>query len=357
MISLSVQCRDEVANRERFLAMRIGLAILCVLGGFAAAQDPPLPPEMAFAPLPSHAPEPKDNPSTPEKIALGRQLFFDPILSSSGTIACATCHQPAHAWTDGRATAVGHAPLQRNTPTILNAAFNTRGAMFWDNREQGLEAQSLHPMRDGNEMRGVAAERDATDQIVKRIASIPAYRKAFGGTVTVSALTKAIAAFERTLITVNTPFDRFMRGEKSALTAQQQRGMQTFTRAGCQHCHGGPMLSDFKLHVIGAPGERQAFRTPSLRNLAHTAPFMHNGRLRTLDDVLVFYDVLMDEVSETIEGGDTSVQPPLDPLLKPLNLNPNDYDDLKAFLESLSGANYDQSAPKSVPSGLKAGGR
>src|SRR6187455_851492 len=101
MMCVSVECHDEVADRERFLAMRIGLAILCVLGGIAVPQDPPLPPEMAFAPLPSRAPEPKDNPSSPEKIDLGRQLFFDPILSPSGTIACATCHQPAHAWTDG----------------------------------------------------------------------------------------------------------------------------------------------------------------------------------------------------------------------------------------------------------------
>jgi cytochrome c peroxidase len=333
------------------------LAILCVLGGIVAGQDTALPPEMAFAPLPSHAPEPKDNPSTPEKIALGRHLFFDPILSSSGTIACATCHQPAHGWTDGRATAEGMAPLQRNAPTILNAAFNTGGVMFWDNREQGLEAQSLHPVRDGNEMRGAGASADAAQMAAQRVQAVPAYRKAFGGQVTVEKLTRAIAAFERTLITPDTAFDRFMRGDTSALSAQQQRGMKTFTRAGCQHCHGGPMLSDFKLHVIGAPGERQAFRTPSLRNLAHTAPYMHNGRLRTLDDVLVFYDVLMDEVSETIEGGDNSVQPPLDPLLKPLNLKPEDYGDLKAFLESLSEPNYDQSAPKTVPSGLKPGGR
>jgi cytochrome c peroxidase len=357
MMSLSVECRDEVADRERFLAMRMGLAILFVLGGIAAAQDPPLPPEMAFAPLPSRAPEPKDNPSTPAKIALGRQLFFDPILSPSGTIACATCHQPAHAWTDGRATAVGLEPLQRNAPTILNVGFNTGGSMFWDNREQGLEAQSLHPVRDGNEMRGTGAGRDAAQMAAQRVQAIPAYRKAFGGQVTVEQLTHAIAAFERSLITPDTAFDRFMRGDTSALSGQQQRGMKTFTRAGCQHCHGGPMLSDFKLHVIGAPGERQAFRTPSLRNLAHTAPYMHNGSLRTLDDVLVFYDQLMDEVSETIEGGDTSAQPPLDPLLKPLNLNPNDYDDLKAFLESLSAPHYDQSAPESVPSGLRPGGR
>jgi cytochrome c peroxidase len=336
--------------------MRIGLLASCVLGGIVAAQDTPLPPEMKFAPLPLRAPEPADNPSSPAKVALGRQLFFDPILSSSGTISCATCHQPAHAWTDGRATALGHAPLLRNTPTILNVGFNTGGAMFWDNREQGLESQSLHPLRGSEEMRGTAVERDAVLQATKRVQKIPAYREAFGGEVTVVRLTQAIAAFERSLVTSDTPFDKFMRGEASALNAQQQRGMKAFTQAGCQHCHGGPMLSDFKLHVIGGPGERQAFRTPTLRNLRDTAPYLHNGRLRTIDDVLVFYDQLMDEVSETIEGGDSSAQPPLDPLLKPIDVRPEDFDDIKSFLDSLSEPHYDKSAPKSVPSGLKPGG-
>ena len=334
--------------------MRIGLITWCILGGMAAAQDPPLPPEMKFAPLPSRAIDPAENPSSPAKVALGKLLFFDPVLSSSGNIACATCHQPARGWTDGRATAVGHAPLRRNTPTILNVGFNTGGAMFWDNREQGLEAQSLHPMRGGDEMRGTATERDAVEQAVKRVQAIPAYRKAFGGDVTTTTLTQALAAFERSLVTSDTTFDKFMRGDATALNTQQQRGMKAFTQAGCQHCHGGPMLSDFKLHVIGAPGERQAFRTPTLRNLPHTAPYMHNGRLRTLDDVLVFYDQLMDEVSETIEGGDTSAQPPLDPLLKAINVRPEDFEDIKAFLESLSESHYDQSAPERVPSGLKA---
>jgi cytochrome c peroxidase len=344
----------QTMNLPRLLCMSL-------LATFSMAQEPALPPEMQFAPLPAAIPDPADNPGSPGKITLGRLLFFDPILSSNQKIACATCHQPARGWTDGRTIAVGVEALKRNTLTILNVGFNTNGTMFWDNREQGLEAQSMHPIRSHDEMRGDGpAEREALDIAVKRVRAVPAYRESFQATfqgeATAQRLAQAIAAFERSLVTAGTPFDRFLRGDRSALNTQQQRGMKAFTDAGCQHCHGGPMLSDFKLHVIAAPGERQAFRTPSLRNLPHTAPYMHNGSLRTLDDTLLFYEVLMDEVSETLEGGDTAAHPPLDPLLKHLDLKAEDFADLKAFFESLSDPHYDRSAPEHVPSGLKPGG-
>ena len=334
---------------------------MSLLAAAVAGQEATVPPEMAFAPLPSSAAAPEGNPSSPAKVALGRLLFFDPILSATRTIACATCHKPAHGWTDGRATAVGIEPLKRNTLTILNVGFNTGGAMFWDNREQGLEAQAQHPIRSHDEMRGdVCQEHEAVDLAVKRLQGIPEYRErfraAFEDRVTARGITHAIAAFERSLVTDDTPFDKFLRGDRKALTAPQQRGMNTFTQAGCQHCHGGPMLSDFKLHVIAAPGERQALRTPSLRNLKHTAPYMHNGSMRTLDDVLLFYEQLMDEVSETLEGGDRAAHPPLDPLMKHLDVKVEDFGDLKAFLESMSATHYDQDVPDSVPSGLKPGG-
>lgn len=328
------------------------LPCIGLLATFAVAQDPALPAGMEFAALPAAVP------GHPKQVELGRLLFFDPVLSASSTIACATCHQPHRGWTDGLPTAVGEGPLQRNTPTILNVTFNAGGAMFWDNRAQGLEAQALHPIRARDEMRGSAhGERQAVELAVQRVREIREYqqrfREAFKAEVDATRVTQALAAFERSLVTADTAFDRFMRGDKSALSTAQQRGMRAFTQAGCQHCHGGPMLSDFKLHVIGAPGERQAFRTPTLRNLTHTAPYMHNGRLRTLDDVLVFYDLLMDEVSETLEGGDYAAHPPLDPLLKPINVNPDDFENLKAFLESLSAERYDQGTPEAVPSGLQ----
>jgi cytochrome c peroxidase len=293
----------------------------------------------------------------PMQVELGRLLFFDPVLSATKTVACATCHQPQHGWTDERETARGFTSLTRNTPTILNVAFNADGVMFWDNRERTLEAQVLHPIRAREEMRGDACEeRNVADLIVKRVQNIDEYRRRFDGEVTMSKIATAIATFERTLITTDTPFDKFMRGDKTALKPHQQRGLKAFEESGCIHCHGGPMLSDYKLHVIGAPGERQAFRTPSLRNLKHTAPFMHNGRMHSLDEVLLFYEQLMDEVSETIEGGDNATQPPLDPLLKHLQIKPGDLLDLKAFLESLSVNAYDQKIPAWVPSGLHPGG-
>jgi cytochrome c peroxidase len=210
-------------------------------------------------------------------------------------------------------------------------------------------------------MRGDAcSEAGAMTQAAARVSAIEAYRTRFAKAfalrateaITEKHLARAIAAFERSLVTANTPFDRFMRGDQSALNQEQQRGMKVFTDAGCNQCHGGPMLSDYKLHFIGVQGERRPIRTPSLRNITHTTPFMHNGSIRTLRDVLTFYELLMDAVSETIEGGDKAGDPPLDPLLKQLDLKAEDFPALEAFLGSLSDSRYDGTLPKQVPSGL-----
>ncbi len=362
-----------------------------LLTGGALAAEPVVPPEMRLEPLPLRAPEPADNPTTPAKVALGRLLFFDPILSATKDVACATCHHPRFGWGDGRATPIGvggrglgperklvaansFAPLARNAPSLLNVVFNglvagvkpsaATAPMFWDARVQGLENQALVPVRSREEMRGdLCAETDSVEQAVGRVQAIAEYRELFGKAfdstsnegVTAKRLTHAIAAFERSLITTNAPFDRFLRGDKLALMAEQQRGLRVFQDAGCIQCHGGPMLSDFKLHFIGvadstADGRRE-FRTPTLRNLKHTAPYMHNGSQRTLRDVLVFYEALSDAVSETLDGGDTTTQPRLDPLLKHLNLIADDFSALEAFLDSLND-DYDRSTPARVPSGL-----
>lgn len=323
--------------------MKRFLVTFCILAIRALAEDAIVP----FAALPQQA----DGERNRAKSELGRLLFFDPILSATETVSCSTCHQPAKGWTDGRETALGIEPLTRNTLTILNAGFNTDGVMFWDNREVGLKAQVRHPILAKEEMRGDACrEREAAGLATRRVRAVPEYqrqfRDVFGGEATFERIADAIATFERSLVTSDTAFDRFMRGDKSALSARQQNGMKLFERAGCNRCHGGAMLSDFKLHVVGAPGERQAFRTPSLRNLRHTAPYMHNGRLRRLDEVLDFYDELMDEVGETLDGGDTSAQPPLDPLLRHLNIDEADFEDMKAFLDSLNADSYDQTEPQ-----------
>jgi cytochrome c peroxidase len=351
-----------------------------------------IPPEMRFGILPWLAPEPKDNPATADKIALGRLLFFDPVLSSTRDVSCATCHHPRLGWTDGRATPIGvggtglgpartfRAPaslplLARNVPTILNVGFNglvsgtnpdpAAAPMFWDSRVQSLERQALAPIRSLEEMRGDAcADTEAVEQAVGRVRAIGEYRELFSAAfgqppaeaVTPEHLAQAIAAFERSLVTPPTAFDRFLDGDPLALNSQQQRGLRNFQDAGCIHCHGGPMLSDFKPHFIGMSdsivGDQREFRTPTLRNLRHTAPYMHNGSLRTLHDVLVFYDQLAEAVSETLDGGDTTAQSRLDPLLKQLNLNPEDFPALEAFLDTLSNNDYNQSVPAQVPSGL-----
>jgi len=351
-----------------------------------------VPAEMRLGALPPRVPEPTENPSTTAKTEVGRLLFFDPILSATQTVACATCHHPEFAWADARATPLGVGgsglgpgrildgktsvvPLMRNTPSLVNVAFHgvvagiipepNTAPMFWDGREQGLEAQATHPIRSREEMRGeVCAEADAVASAVNRVRQIETYRSLFakafpesvGDPVTAENLSRAISSFERTLVAANAPFDRHLRGEGPPLTPTQERGLKVFQTAGCIHCHGGPMFSDFKPHFIGLSDTtsdgRREFRTPTLRNLLQTAPYMHNGSLRTLDDVLVFYEELSDAATETIDGGDASAQPPLDPLLKHLDLVAEQFSDLKAFLEMLEDDTYDRSVPSSLPSGL-----
>ncbi|WP_395746745.1 cytochrome-c peroxidase [Prosthecobacter sp.] len=359
------------------------LTTLVVILASATAAAEPLP-DTRIEALPRTAALPGD---TPAKIALGRLLFFDPILSATQDVSCATCHHPQHGWADARPTPLGvHAsglgparrlvkdaaflPLTRNTPTILNVAFNgivsgkpydpAQAPMFWDNRTHSLEAQALAPIRQFEEMRGHASsEADAVPQMVARLKAVPEYVKLFQTEITADKVTQALAAYERTLITPDSPFDRFMRGDKAAMTAEQQQGMAAFQKAGCALCHNGPMLSDYKLHAIGltdSATNRTEFRTPTLRNLTHTAPYMHHGGSLTLDEVLLFYDRLMDQAAETLEGGDVSTLPPIDPLFRQMNLLPEDHAKIRAFLEALSSDGYDRTVPEKVPSGLQPGG-
>ncbi len=379
-------------NCLRMKSPRLRAALLAVLlTACTAHAEAGVPAEMRLDALPASAPDPADNPSTPAKIRLGRLLFFDPILSATQTVACATCHHPKFGWADGRATPLGvgghgigparmlavktdAAPLLRNVPSLLNVGFNGIVAgqphdpkcapMFWDSRAQGLESQVLHPIRSRDEMRGArSAEKDAVTDAADRVRQIAEYRTLFADAfsqpqdaVTSGNLAKAVASFERSLIAGDSPFDRHLRGTGPALTVQQQHGLRVFETAGCIHCHGGPMFSDFKLHFIGAgdstPDGRREFRTPTLRNLRHTAPYMHHGGVRTLDEALAFYEQLSDIASEVLDGADTTAHPALDPLLKHLDLKTADIPDLTAFLEMLNDDDYDRGTPVKVPSGL-----
>jgi cytochrome c peroxidase len=384
-------------------------ALVCAIGAPAQSRAPE---PAAFAALPLAAASPADNPSTPEKVALGRLLFWDPILSGGRDIACATCHHPAHGYSDGRDLPIGtggrgigparafagrDAPLvKRNSQTILNVAFNgidaaghvdpAQAPMFWDSRARGLEAQALIPIESLEEMRG-GAEADGSGVVaaVARVAQVHEYRRlfdrAFGGPDPVTAvnLSRAIAAFERSLVVTDAPFDRFMRGDAAAMNEVQRRGMAAFEGHGCTLCHNGPMLSDYRLHVLGVsdnsklgdydPGaeHRYAFRTPSLRNLAYTAPYMHSGLIADLGSAVGFYKsvggfagLLMHFDKPRVMDGHLVLGSPvgrdaLDPLLKQVTVN-SELDDIVAFLGTLNGT-FDRSVPARVPSGLPPGGR
>ena len=349
--------------------------------------------------LPQVITAPPGNEQNATKVDLGRLLFWDPILSGNSEVACATCHHPRFGYAENLELSIGvdgaglgatrhfESPnpipfVQRNSQTILNTAFNgidTQGRydpatapMFWDLRAEGLEAQALLPIITFEEMRGHAyAEDEALDTVVARLRAIPEYRglftDAFGGdeVVTAENLGRALAAFQRTLLANDSPFDRYMRGDSTAMTRAQIQGMRQFERVGCINCHNGPMFSDYKLHVLGVPDSRKlpdsdqganqsyAFRTPSLRNLAYTPPYMHSGVFSTFDDVLDFYD---DRGRR--RGSNPNVgRDQLDPLLRTLDDVDDHERELIEFLNALNDDSFDKVIPTQVPSGLNPGGR
>ena len=351
--------------------------------------------------LPYDVVAPEDNPTTPEKVELGRLLFWDPILSGAKDVACASCHHPDFGYSDSldlsmgthgmglgatrRFDAPGKRPfVKRNSPTILNIGFAgidmtfgyepSQAPLFWDMRVRSLEAQALEPLKSLEEMRGEAfAEPEAVEMIVARLHAIPEYRTRFArafntsSAVSTTYLAKAIAAFERSIVALNSPFDRYVRGETSAMTPLQLSGMQRFQSTGCANCHKGPMFTDYQVHTLGVPDNpglpesdsgvdgKYRFRTASLRNLLYTAPYMHSGMLATLDDVLSFYNGVRGFRTGTrnanVAPGD------LDPLVFSLVLGGGDRRDIVAFLEALSDEDFDRAIPDKVPSGLPVGGR
>lgn len=251
---------------------------------------------LATEPLPAVPPIPADNTMTPEKIELGKMLFFEPRLSASGVISCASCHNPSFAFTDRVPRALGHNHQigPRNSPTVLNAAFLAN--QFWDGRAATLEEQALGPIQATVEMN------ESLENVVKRLKTIPEYRErfkeAFGGRdpLTKENIAKAIAAFERTLITTNSPFDRFLNGDKGAISPAAQRGWQLFQEKGCIACHNGPNFTNSTFQRIQVPGstdlgryevtkkeeDKYRFRVQSLRNIALTYPYFNNGSVDNL---------------------------------------------------------------------------
>ncbi|MEM9545337.1 MAG: cytochrome c peroxidase [Bacteroidota bacterium] len=342
--------------------------------------------------LPQTVVYPTDNPYSLEKEELGRLLYWDPILSGTKDVACVTCHHPDFGYADGLAFSQGVGGIglgpdrtggletRRNAPTVLNTAFNgmaTDGTyepeiapMFWDNRAKSLEEQALLPMLSKEEMRGEAIKEEAIiDTIIQRLMGIPEYRSkfelAFGSDdINQSRILKAIATFERGIIANNSRFDQYMRGNLDAMSEFEVAGMNKFIEVGCADCHSGPMFSNYELHTIGvndnvSPPDRGAnntfdFRTPTLRNLNLTAPYMHNGIHNTLEEVIEFYEQILEANEEVLNDNVAANQ--LDEEMQDLGLDENEIDEILAFLETLNDDDFDKTVPKSVPSGLPVGG-
>jgi len=366
------------------------IAALLAASVFAASRNPepdalaqPRPAkQVGLPPQALHAAIPADEPLTPEKIALGKKLFFEPLLSADGSVSCATCHNPALAFTDGRPVSIGihgHAG-QRNSPTVLNALFNK--AQFWDGRAATLEEQAALPITNPSEM-----GQPTLDAAVEAIAAIRHYRhefvSAFGREMNDADLVRAIAAYERTLVSFDSPFDHFAAGDARAIDDAAKRGWELFnTKARCNKCHApsesqrdSTYFTDFDYHNIGIgilahdvagawrTAERElaagtlesvdraaigselsvlgrflvtrkeadtaAFKTPGLRNVLVTAPYFHDGSQATLWDVIDHYN-----------KGDGLKDAWLDEDMQPLALTESEIDDLVAFLASLTSAQY-----------------
>ncbi len=344
-------------NSRRALASVLSFVAL-LLGISLAAHAGRLEPTGAV-------PVPKNNPQTPEKIELGKKLFFDRRLSGDGTTSCATCHNPEQAFADGLDISLSYPTTKnwRNAPTLINAAFYQH--LFHDGRAKTLEDQALFPIMSAFEMN------KNLDYLEEQIRIVPeyveAFNKVFGGEVTRERITMALAAFERTLVSLNSPLDRYLRGDVNALSPEAKKGLEVFQGKGkCADCHFGVNLSDDKFHALHVPEnptllkdprvtatmrfvakiyhyrdykslsedpgrylitkrkkDWKAFRTPTLREISRTAPYMHNGVFSTLDEVIEFYN----------EGGGKG-----NTELKPLGLSAEERESLKAFLtEALVG--------------------
>jgi cytochrome c peroxidase len=265
-----------------------------------------------------YMPVPEDNPITAKKIELGRRLFFDRRLSRDGSISCATCHDPGRAFSDGRAVAVGVFGREgrRNAPAIVNRGYGR--AFFWDARSSSLEAQVLAPISDPNEM-GFAIDEAAARVELSR-----------------EQISSRLASYVRSILSGNSRFDRFVNGDQATLTADEQRGLQIFRGKGnCTACHVGPNFTDERTHNTGVAWRtgtstdvgagKGNFKTPTLREISRTAPYMHDGSLATLAEVVDFY-----------EGGGHG-NPHLDPEIRPFRLTPAERRALVAFLQTLTG--------------------
>jgi cytochrome c peroxidase len=287
---------------------------------------------------PKFIPFPKDNPYTLEKASLGKKLFFDTRLSAANLLSCATCHNPAYGFGDGQPTGVGHGmkALGRRSPTIINAAY---GLVFmWDGRAGSLEEQALGPIRADVEMNL------PLDQLLERLKSIPEYGPLFEAAfpnqgIVPDAIAKAIATYERTVVSGRAPFDEWIDGDDKAISEEAKRGFLSFnTKAKCSSCHSGWNFTDDSFHDIGLPSEdigrgkflpevlkmERAFKTPGLREITRRGPYMHDGAVKSLEAVVAHY----------VKGG--IERPSRSELMKPVALSAQEQSDLIVFMKTLT---------------------
>jgi len=325
------------------LLVTVGLVTAALLAVLAGAQTSAVPrrPKIPLG-LDLYLPCPEDNPLTAEKVALGRKLFFDPMLSRDETLACASCHDPRRAFTDGRAVSLGVFGRKgtRSAPSLINRGYGV--SHFWDGRTSSLEEQVLQPVQNPKEL-------DMTvEEVVARLKQDQDYPKlfqaSFARAISREDLARALASYVRTILSGNAPIDRYLNGEREALSERQRQGLHIFRGKGqCTACHVGPNFTDERFHntgvawqrgallddgrfrVSGKAEDRGAFKTPTLREVTRTAPYMHDGSLETLEDVIDFYD----------RGGNPN--PYLDSELRRLNLTSTEKEALVTFLHALSG--------------------
>lgn len=321
---------------KKLVSLCLLILVLAVLGAALKQERFRLPTPLG---LDEYFFVPEDNPLTPEKIALGRRLFVDKALSADRTVACASCHKPELAFSDGLIVSVGIGGRKgtRHAPALINRAYGQ--SFFWDGRMRTLEEQALGPIQHPAEMNLTL------DELIARLKAEPRYARefqaAFGDGLSTVNVARALASFVRTLRSGNSAFDQFQQGHPAALSAEARRGLELFRgRANCVACHAGPNFTDEQFHntgvswgrgdlgryeVSGKEKDRGAFKTPTLREVARTAPYMHDGSIATLEEALEHYN----------RGGGQN--PYLDAELRPLRLTVEEKQALLAFLKTLSG--------------------
>jgi cytochrome c551 peroxidase len=307
---------------------------------------------------------PENNPYSEAKKELGKMLFFDPCLSKSKQISCASCHDPELAWGDGRTISYGHNRQtgKRNSPSLLNIGYHS--VFFWDGRAASLENQALGPITDPVEM---AATETISIKNIKKIKGYkPYFREAFGDEkITIERILKAIATYERTITSKKSKFDSFIEGKSDIFTDEEVIGLHLFrTKARCVNCHNTPLFSNQKFHNVGLSYYGRTFedlgkynithkkedvgkfKTPSLREIGRTAPYMHNGLMPNLEGIIEMYNAGMPRVKPKENQKNDSLFPVTDPLLKKLNLTKKEQNALKAFLLTLSSSPRREILPK-----------